>query len=262
MSSSKNLQNLSFEDLFPRHLNFPQNFASSSHELTSGVCAEIISHIDFIHFLLIKASFTVRPYTGKGIQKLLSLDSDARLEVLERLKNWKAILVSGGDSLETVNESFMAARALTHFRLKFKGMNWDQIAENEIIEIYNNEGVQLYRSLNFFSICGYSLLDLCVNRWFELWERPTATIEQMNQVVMSVLTHQKSDFETHIRPHLVRETYDDGTTQPFIPRATLVNFNKIFPLYSGDNPGVMGFLVTSTGKPISVGDEALELGFI
>jgi hypothetical protein len=231
-------------------------------DLKQGVCKDIIAHIDFIHQLLLRASYPARPYTAKAVEKLLSLDEEAKSEILRTLTSWKAILVAAEGSLENANEVVFAEKALDFFRFTAKDFKWNQVAKNEIIEIYNTEGVQLYRSLNFFSICSYSLLDLCVNKWFELWERPTATIEAMNTQVFKVITGQKTDYSVAVAPHLVRETYNDGATEPFIPRATIVTFQKIFPLYALGGSDVVGFVITSTGKPVASGEEANGLGFI
>ena len=233
-------------------------------DLNHGICAEIISHIDFIHGMLMKASYPARAYTATGVQKLLAMDEASHALILKNLSNWKSILMDSSTDigLETANEVNLAHKALKHFRLNPMGFDWTTVAHEEIIEIYSNDGTQLYRSLNFFSICGYSLLDLCVNKWFELWERPSTTLEAMNKVVGEVIMKKKVGHDANVAPHLVRETYDDGTTQPFVPRATIVYFRKIFPVYSPGSSDVAGFVITSTGKPISVGAEAMGLGFI
>ena len=237
---------------------------SHQGELTQGICAEIIATTDSIHGMLVLAGRPVRAYTARGVEKLIALDDAARCEILTNLKNWESILSAAAleMSLDNVNEVALAEKAMKHFRFHLRGHDWSEFGDDEMIEIYNNEGVQLYRSLNFFSICGYSLLDLCVNKWFELWERPTSTLDAMNKLVISVITSAKKDTCAGIAPHLVRETYDDGTTQPFVPRATLAIFNKIFPVYSPGSNDVAGIIITSTGKPISIGAEAMELGFI
>jgi hypothetical protein len=204
-----------------------------------------------------------RASTPKSIEILMNMDAPAQAEVLQSLKTWKALLASLDIESGPTSEKDFSKKALAHFRLNLQDSNWASISDGEIIEIYNSTGVQLYRSMNFFEICGYSLLDLCVNKWFELWERPTSTLQKMNETVHGVLTGAKKDFRAFVAPHVVRENYDDGTTQPFTPRTTLVSFQNIFPLFSPDLPGlVAGFLVTSKGEPISTGEAAIELGFI
>ena len=45
------------------------------------------------------------------------------------------------------------------------------ITNENIVEVYNLDHVQLFRSINFFDLCNYSLLDLLARQWFELFER-------------------------------------------------------------------------------------------
>jgi len=242
-------------------VNSQKNYA----DLNNGILFEIMQHIDFIHELLMRASIPTRPYTAKAVETLLSMDNQSHRMILGRLKSWKNILISADIDLDNVDEIVLANKALEYFNFRLKDYNWETTARDEIIEIYNPEGIQLYRSLNFFKTCGYSLLDLCVNEWYILWERPKSIVEKMHKVVGELLSGKKADHAMNVEPHLIRETYDDGTTQPFYPRTAVVEFGNIYPLYSNGIDkanGIIGFVVTSRGKLISVGDDAMKLAFI
>lgn len=246
--------------------NSQNNFAS----LTSGTTAEIINHINVMHSLLLAAGVSTRPTTPKAVATLISFDEAKQLQVLENAKKLIGVLnsVKLEISSETeneieggVNEVALVKRALDIFGFKIKDGTWEQKARNHIIEIYNNQGVQLHRSLNFFKTCGYSLLDLCVNEWYVLWERPRRAMKQMDHVVSMVLSGTYNEVKIPIDPHIVRETYDDGTTQPFLPRSMHVEFGDIYPTYNAANE-ISGFVVTTQANLLSVGDDALKLSFI
>jgi len=230
--------------------------------LNFGTDAKIIQQIDLIYGLLHNASVPVRPYTEKSVQILMTKDEETKVKILSNLTSWSSILSSAGPLLEPKDERVLAKKALNHFGFMTSPRNWEDIQLDEIIEIYNPEGIQLYRSLNFFKTCGYSLLDLCVNEWFVLWERPQAVIHQMHAVVGEVMSGRKKDYAMNIGPHLIRETYDDGTTQPFSPRAAIVEFKNIYPAYGEGHDGIIGFVVTSKGKLVSTGDDTMKLDFI
>src|SRR5437868_972067 len=149
-----------------------ENLYVGSSGLNFGTTAAIIQQVDLIYGLLMRASIPARPYTPKSVRILQNLDEDKKLRILQDLKNWSAILISTGSSLEKIDERSLALKALKYFNLNLKDDGWQDTYADEIIEIYNPQGIQLYRSLNFFKTCGYSLLDLCVNEWFVLWERP------------------------------------------------------------------------------------------
>jgi len=247
-------------------MNVSVNFADEQNDLYPGLqrgsAAEILQVIGEIYTLLSKAGVPVRPYTKKGLAALALADEDKKQRILTDLNNWKAILQSSEVTLDKVDEHYLAQKALKHFKFKLKKHDWAQSAADEIIEIYNPQGVQIYRSLNFFGVCGYSLLDLCVHEWWILWERPKSVINSIHNVVTSVLSGEKQDSAVNIDSHLIRETYDDGTTQPFLPRITLVNFGDIYPAYCSDSNEIIGFVITSKGKLLSVGADADAVDFI
>lgn len=240
-----------------------KNLHANHASLNFGTSAEIIEQVDLIYGLLNRAAIPVRAYTPKSVQILLGLSETRKIAILRDLKNWSSILMSVEGSIENVDEKVLANKALSYFNFKLKNHDWQATSTEEIIEIYNPEGVQLYRSLNFFKTCGYSLLDLCVNEWFVLWERPKSVIDKMFAAVGEVMSGRRTDprFD-EIGPHLIRETYDDGTTQPFLPRTAIVEFKNIYPAYSLDQKYIIGFVCTSVGKIVSVGDEARKIDFI
>lgn len=229
----------------------------------TGTAAEIIHHIDEIYSILAKAAVPVRPYTRKALQTLSIADEAKKLQILNDLKNWKAILATGNVSFDNVDELHLASKALNHFNFRLKKHDWQSVCHDKIIEIYNTQGIQIYRSLNFFNTCGYSLLDLCVNEWYILWERPKAVINRLHTIVNAVATGQSPGGDMGVEPHLIRETYDDGSTQPFQPRTAIVELKNIYPAFCGnDRETITGFIVTSRGKLVSVGEDATSIDFI
>lgn len=232
-------------------------------DVSSDLTAEIIQQVELIYGLISRASIPVRPYTPKSIQILLSLNREKKVKIRQHLQSWSSILMSADGPLEKVDERHMANKALGYFNFRLKNYDWQDTSSDQIIEIYNPEGIQLYRSLNFFKTCGYSLLDLCVNEWLVLWERPKAVIDKMFSAVKDIISGQRTNYKfDEIGPHLIRETYDDGTTQPFQPMAAIVEFKNIYPAYSLDKKYIIGFVCTSVAKVIAVGDETLKIDFI
>lgn len=245
-------------------------FETEVIRLNSALALEITHHIDHAHNFLLKKGFPTRAYTKSAVETLLSFDEAKQLQVLDNAKKLLGIFNSMEPEIspepeveieDGVNEVALAKKALNVFGFQIKDATWEQKAQMHIIEIYNHHGVQLHRSLNFFKTCGYSLLDLCVTEWYVLWERPSRAMKQMDHVVSSILNGAYNEVKIPIDPHIVRETYDDGTTQPFLPRSIFVEFCDIYPTYNAADE-ICGFLVTSTARLLSVGDEALKLDFI
>ena len=58
----------------------------------------------------------------------------------------------------------------------------DVIDNRDIIEIYDDRGVQIYRSWSFFQYCSYSLVDLQVYDWDILFARPNWVAKELWQI--------------------------------------------------------------------------------
>jgi hypothetical protein len=233
-------------------------------DLNSDISADIVKSVDFIHSLLMRAGIPTKAYTSSGVNTLLGLTAERQREVQSNLRQLREIIlaVTAGGDIETIDEVALVEKALGYFSFKLKNHTWEATAREEVIEIYNHRGVQLYRSLNFFKTCGYSILDLCVNEWFVLWERPRKVLAQLNEIVAEVMEGKHPNgIRMDVLPHIIRETHNDGTTQPFSPRSLMVQFKYMYPAYSAGGE-ISGFVVTSTCEVLSVGAEAMKLDFI
>lgn len=249
---------------------------SEQLHLHSALTLEITRQIDFAYNILIKRGHLTRPYTKSAVATLLSFSEERQLQVLENAKKLLGVLSSIDADPQTevdpatevpelesnVDEIALTKKALSCFGFRMKDSTWEQTSEDHLIEIYNSNGVQLHRSLNFFKTCGYSLLDLCVHEWYVLWERPSQVLKKLNEIVGQVLTGApRPGTRMDVGPHLVRETYDDGTTQPFHPRSMVVQFKDMYPAFNA-NDQICGFVVTSLVKTLTVGDDVLKVDFI
>ena len=105
------------------------------------------------------------------------------------------------------------------------------LTDDHIVEVYNLDHVQLFRSINFFDLCNYSLLDLLSRQWFELFERlesvTNANLDEITDVVKGGKLRRMT-----VGPHLLKELDSN-------PRGVF-NFNLLYccPVFSA--PGVPG----------------------
>jgi hypothetical protein len=235
------------------------------HSLTAGTAAEIFKQIETVFYVLMQFGIPTRPYSLQSVETLLSLNDERQLRILTALRRWTEVIASKEftqqRALDFLTEVRMVEKAISQLDFKLEDHSWLASKEEQIIEVYNLEAVQLYRSLSFFKTCGYSLLDLCIHEWYNLWERPQKILQDMNRNLESLLSGIKKDSDPGIAPHLVLETFNDGATQPFLPRAVFVNFTGLYPLYR-DSGHIGGFVLTSTAKVVSEGEESLKINFI
>lgn len=74
-------------------------------------------------------------------------------------------------------------RALVKLGLSPQSDLLDRIGEGDIVEIYNEEQVQLFRNLEFFDICSYTLEELFCIQWWRLFQRDEAVSSEILKLV-------------------------------------------------------------------------------
>ncbi|MEN0058358.1 MAG: hypothetical protein AAGB31_05950, partial [Bdellovibrio sp.] len=122
--------------------------------------------------------------------------------------------------------------------------------------------VQLYRSTNFFDISGYSLLDLSVNEWYVLYERPRRIMDVMQEKAMHFFKNSLPTQRFEVARHVMREKCEIGTSEPFIPRAVMVDFQNMACLKRNPLGKAVGLIVTCRAEIIAAGDESLKIQFV
>lgn len=228
---------------------------------------QILQIIEFISRQVSTYGYSVLPYSQGSLGKLSSFDQAKKIRALEQLEKLGKLLNSSFESAAVPmpivdpvhSEKNLVDKALSFYNFQLKNDFWKTVEPHDIIEIYNDEGIQLFRTFNFFETSGYSLTDLLVNEWYVLWERPKYILQEIFKYSHGILTGEMSDVTKMTIPkHLVKEIYkghDD--MQFFTARSTLVEFSHICPLYDKENKTdrVVGIIVSSKATPNTIGDE-------
>lgn len=229
----------------------------------------IFSRLDDVAEIMLKHGVSVKTHTQKALKKFLNSNDAKKAEILGRLTTLRTIL----SDVEVLNkksginhpEKALVERSLEFFNLKLKHEEfWGEITKDEIIEIYNADDIQIFRTLNFFKTSSYSLMDLLVHEWFQLWERPSTVIEDMLGVVRKVKSGEITGVsDCNVKNHIFKEIYDAGDVLNFQMRSSLIQFGVICPLYSSENDNQFsGFMVSSSVKPVTLGEHTKKLSFI
>lgn len=120
---------------------------------------------------------------------------------------------------------------------------YTMIDRDDILEVYDSNHVQVFRSFNFFRTCTYNLDDVLAHEWFELYERDEAvTTEMLNSITNHLEGNVNiSSFTTPV--HILRERFSDE-------RATfMVRMKKLATIFSGPERKP-AFACTGTAKLI------------
>lgn len=140
--------------------------------------------------------------------------------------------------------------------LKIHRSVYDQLAEGDVVEIYDVESIQIYRNINFFRTTNYSLIDVISNPWMRLWERPrriTEAIANRVQEVVSAPGERLVPFD--VAPHLLGEQAF-GKSQVF--SVTMKSIAKIID----HRDQLYGVLSIIRVDMVADGAEAGKLGFL
>ncbi len=202
-----------------------------------------------------------------SLAKLREIPDSKKRQICSYFQNWTLWILENYEENKSIEEVEKAClqRALSHYSLKASEEFWKTIGHDQIIEIYGEDMVQLYRSLNFFRITGYSLLDISVFEWYVLWDRPSKAIEETMNDAQKVINEYISVKPFEISNQVIREVYDTHNEQEsFVPRAILAKFVNMGSLSTDKTESKVprGFICTSTAEIIARGEEAKKIQFI
>ncbi|MGE0632591.1 MAG: hypothetical protein AB7O96_09300 [Pseudobdellovibrionaceae bacterium] len=161
------------------------------------------------------------------------------------------------------NETPFLLVALERYGLEVDEELLATIDHDTVIEVYSENMVQLFRSFGLLKLTGYSIMDLSVFEWYMLWERPSLVIEQMQADIGFVMRNEIPFKRFDVVRHILKETFDTGLTEPFVPRAGFVDFQYIGCLKRKTPTAPRAFICTGKGSVIAEGlAEAEHLAFL
>lgn len=209
----------------------------------------------------------VRISSTSSLQRLNQLSSETKKNIGAYYRLWNEWIQPEGvltpvAKIDIELEKQFLRKALKHYGFIVDEEFWNVLSKDDLVEIYGEDMVQLYRSTNFFEISGYSLLDLSINEWFVLYERPRRIMEIMGEKSQKVF-HESGPTQQFLIPkHLLRERCEVGTAEPFVPRAVLVDFQYISSLKRNPLGKAKGLIVTCKAELIASGDESMNIEFV
>ena len=203
-------------------------------------------------------------HSESALLKLAVTPSSKIDEIATSFETWSEWIEPIDPSKSNYNELEILMRALDKFGFEADDKFLKTVEENQVIEFYNEDMIQLYRSFNFYKITGYSLLDISLHEWYVLWERSRQAMEgvvsELNESLQSFIPVKQ--FQT--KAHIVREVYDASQSKYFLPRAILLTPHRLGSLRSVrlNSSAKKGFICTSLGEVVAIGKEAENIEFI
>lgn len=196
--------------------------------------------------------------TSYSIDKFMQLPENQRQNIAKMINIYDKVLsenVIGGPSDKDI-ERLHLQRAVSEFKLKVVDQNvFSAIADGDVVEIYDAEGKQIYRNLMFCKLSSYSLLDVAVNTWQELYERPVSSLEGIYGRVVEQLTTKVMTTPYNIEKHILKERFIYSRRQKIF----MMDMKYISPLENEEGARVA---VISVARVEVLSDTGLEIDFI
>lgn len=153
-------------------------------------------------------------------------------------------------SAEEENIDFNDNLDLLKHALKYLNMNVDPeffklIKSTDVVELYNLDHIQLFRSFNFFSLCNYNLDDIMVFEWFNLYDRAKTVTDSLIQEMRNHLSGDERISVFKTSSHLMKENFSE-------PKGLFrITLQYITSTFAGPDHR-SGYVVTQTCNPLNV----------
>lgn len=149
---------------------------------------------------------TVRPYVA-GLPHFSSLSLEKKRNAVEQVRFYQELCHAQLADGYKINDSLTFTwKAFRRLGLVPSSDLFNNIENEDIIEIYSKEHVQLFRNFNFFDCCSYTLEELNTYEWWSLFERDEETNQQIIAATNLVFSGEKEGtFVPDVPKHLLRE---------------------------------------------------------
>lgn len=211
----------------------------------------------FLEFMTLLESFArnlaikgivIQPWGPVSAQKFLSLPLQQQEKVFGHFNSYlKLIGMAEGfpvnqeisEYKEIYSEKDLLKVCARNLEVEFHSDIYTKITNEDIIEVYDRDLVQIYRNLGFFDLCSYSLLDLLSYEFYTLYERSlqvnSLMIEAGKQLIDRAYSLEPVSLR-HISKHLMREKFSDKKI------SFMIEFKEMYPVYTF-NRDFYGYLI-------------------
>lgn len=73
----------------------------------------------------------------------------------------------------------------------FSGENFfEKYSPGDVVEFYDNSGIQVFRNYSFFDICSYSLEEIFARPWTDLYQRDSKIMRGINDTAIGIFSNK------------------------------------------------------------------------
>lgn len=164
MDASVNLNHNS-EDLVANFRKMAENIATQVQ--SSGIKVKAFHDSSLIHF---------RELTTTSKQKAIE-------EAQNYLNSLREVPLTAGAPASLIDQSRSLWLALKYFNLRPTSDLFNYIHQDKAVELYNSDGIQVWRNFHFFKVCGYTIEEIFCFTWQERYERNDFATKQIVDLI-------------------------------------------------------------------------------
>lgn len=232
------------------HLELQTRQANQSEKLQ-----RLLSSLESFTQDLGQRGILIRPWSEASAAKFLSCSPEQQEKICSDFESYSSLVRSGGipslgqgasNGPEAYSEKDLLKVCAQKLQIRFHENVFNKMTNQDIVEIYDINLVQIYRNIGFFNLCSYSLLDLLSYEFYALYERSL----QVNSWLMEAgreLYRKRNSFEPlslqHIPKHFMREIFSE---EKF---SFMIEFKEMYPVYTCDRE-FYGYLMVQGAEKI------------
>jgi hypothetical protein len=209
----------------------PKSLAASMSAGFARYCDILQAYSDLIG----QTGLAIVPFHEGRESRFESLEPGVQTQLIADLELQVKILHAGlNEGIAPYDDRRMAWWALRSFGFQPGSDTFEKIDFTDVIEIYNRDHKQIFRSLNFFRFLSYSLDEICTFQWWELYGRDADITARMIEVSQGLISGTLGVTVDYGGIHWVDEKFSErGFRTQIEPRMAA-------PLLFADGSGLVG----------------------
>jgi PAS domain-containing protein len=192
---------------------------------------QYIYAVERLSFLLKNEGIATRPYADRTNLCFARLTYEEQRIQFQHLMTYLEVCeetIEQGHSLKETG--FLVWNLFKKMGLKSDSDIFSLLNEKDIIEIYDSNNVQIFRNVNFFRICGYTLDDLNSIPWWKLFFRDEQISRSIFAKAAALFGGESNEVISNIVPvHIVEEVESE------LKLKQKINLKYLIPLRDSQN---------------------------
>lgn len=206
--------------------------------------------------LIATQGHSVIPYTDSVVAHISSLPVEKKEDILVGFLKYSELCSSAIKSGVVLKDTV----GFIKYALKYLGKHvaeefYATIGESDIVEIYSEDHIQIFRNISFFKITDYSIAELISYEWEDLYYRSSAITKKMYSLIEDTLASDVKLLNMDIEPHFIKEIRADTV------QLCEVKFRYIAPIYTNEGEQ-SGYTMTCYAESKTDQVESDKLDFI